>query len=114
LEERVEKEVHYLSGGNQQRVMLSRSIARQTDLLVFDEPTVGVDIVSRNIIYQLLTQLCEDGVSIILISSDLPEILNLSDRVYVFCNGSVRAELKGSDINEENVYANFFWQKKVA
>ncbi|ADE40013.1 sugar ABC transporter ATP-binding protein [Candidatus Puniceispirillum marinum] len=98
----------YFSGGNQQKLMLIRSLTRQFDLIIFDEPTVGVDVSTRAIIYEFIAELCANGVAIVLISSDLPEILNLSSRVYVFSKGQVRAELRGSTINETNVLSHFF------
>ena len=77
-------------------------------LFVFDEPTVGVDVATRVAIYQFIGQLCEAGAGILLISSELPEILNLSSRVYVMYRGALRAELSGADITEDKVLGNFF------
>lgn len=96
------------SGGNQQKLMLARSLTRKFDLLVFDEPTVGVDVGTRAAIYQFIAELCEQGAAILLISSDLPEILNLTNRTYVFYKGKIQAELAGDAINEANVLSHFF------
>lgn len=96
------------SGGNQQKLMLARSLTRRFDLIVFDEPTVGVDVGTRAAIYQFIAELCESGVAIILISSDLPEILHLTNRAYVFYKGKIQAELAGDAITEANVLSNFF------
>ncbi len=105
---RVERAVDHFSGGNQQKVMLARSLTRDFDLIAFDEPTVGVDVGTRAAIYEFIAQLCERGVAILLISSDLPEILHLCNRAFVFYRGRVQAELAGDAITEENVLAHFF------
>lgn len=103
-----ERDAGMFSGGNQQKLMLARSLTRQFDLIVFDEPTVGVDVGTRAAIYEFIAELCANGAAILLISSDLPEILNLSNRAYVFHQGRIQAELVGPEITEENVLSNFF------
>ncbi len=92
---RIERAVDFFSGGNQQKVLLARCLTRPVDVFVFDEPTVGVDVGTRAAIYAFIRDLCEAGAAIVLISSDLPEILHLSRRVYVFYRGRVQAELSG-------------------
>ena len=104
----IESDVSKFSGGNQQKVLLAKSVARDTSLFVFDEPTTGIDVGAKVEFYQFLQQLVSDGNGVLLISSELPEILNLSNRVYVVANGSIRAEFEGSAITEQNVLANFF------
>jgi ribose transport system ATP-binding protein len=96
------------SGGNQQKIVLARSLARDLRLLVLDEPTVGVDVASKAEIYGFLAELVEAGMGILLISSDLPEILNLCRRVYVIRNGSVAAHFTGQDITEASLLRSFF------
>lgn len=96
------------SGGNQQKVMLAKGLAQPISLYIFDEPTVGVDVVTRATIYQFFKTLCEQGAAILLISSDLPEVMNLSHRLYVTCDGRISAELSGADINEDQVISHFF------
>ena len=103
-----ERAADHFSGGNQQKIMLAKCLTREVDLFVFDEPTVGVDVGTRVAIYQFLRELCEAGAGILLISSDLPEVLNLSHRLYVFYRGRVQAELAGRDITEERVLSHFF------
>lgn len=103
-----ERDAGMFSGGNQQKLMLARSLTRKFDLIVFDEPTVGVDVGTRAAIYDFIAELCANGAAILLISSDLPEILNLSNRAYVFYQGRIQAELAGDDITEENVLSHFF------
>lgn len=105
---RVERPVGHFSGGNQQKVMLARSLTRAFDLIVFDEPTVGVDVGTRTAIYRFIADLCAEGAAILLISSDLPEVLNLAHRVCVFYRGRIQAELSGDDISEEAVLSHFF------
>jgi ribose transport system ATP-binding protein len=105
---RPEMRVEHLSGGNQQKVMLARSLTRRFELLVFDEPTVGVDMGARAAIYAFIAELAAAGMAIVLVSSDLPEILHLSHRVYVFYRGRVQAELQRNELSEEAVLAHFF------
>ncbi|WP_193370430.1 sugar ABC transporter ATP-binding protein [Pelagibius marinus] len=105
---RIERAVDHFSGGNQQKVMLARSLTRNYDLIVFDEPTVGVDVGTRASIYEFIVGLARSGVGIVLISSDLPEILHLTTRAYVFYRGGVQAELRAGELTEENVLAHFF------
>ncbi|QFI68770.1 Ribose ABC transport system, ATP-binding protein RbsA [Sinorhizobium alkalisoli] len=104
----LERAVEQFSGGNQQKVMIAKALAREIDFFIFDEPTVGVDVGTRASIYGLIGKLCEAGAGVLLISSDLPEILNLTHRAYVMYRGEVRAELHGADITQENVLGHFF------
>lgn len=104
----LERGVEQFSGGNQQKVMIAKALAREIDFFIFDEPTVGVDVGTRASIYELIGKLCEAGAGVLLISSDLPEILNLTHRTYVMYRGEVRAELHGPDITQENVLGHFF------
>jgi len=105
---RIERAVDHFSGGNQQKAMLARSLTRAYDLIVFDEPTVGVDVGTRAAIYEFIVGLAKSGTAIVLISSDLPEILHLTTRAYVFYRGRVQAELQADQLTEENVLAHFF------
>ena len=104
----LERAVDHFSGGNQQKVLLGKSLTRDVKLFVFDEPTVGVDVGTRVAIYDFIRALCEAGAAILLISSDLPEILHLPHRVYVMHRGRLRAELKGEEITEAAVLGHFF------
>ena len=104
----LERAVDQFSGGNQQKVLLAKALSREVRLFVFDEPTVGVDVATRVAIYEFIRDLCEAGAAILLISSELPEILNLSNRVYVMYRGSLRAELAGADLTEDKVLGHFF------
>jgi ribose transport system ATP-binding protein len=105
---RIERIVELFSGGNQQKVMLAKCLTRPVDVFVFDEPTVGVDVGTRAAIYSFIRDLCEAGAAIVIVSSDLPEILHLPRRVYVFYRGRVQATLEGDQITEENLLRHFF------
>jgi ribose transport system ATP-binding protein len=104
----IERAVEHFSGGNQQKVLLAKALTREVKLFVFDEPTVGVDVGTRVAIYEFIRELCEGGAAVLLISSDLPEILHLTNRAYVMYRGSLRAEIKGADITEDRVLSYFF------
>ncbi|KLT18026.1 sugar ABC transporter ATP-binding protein [Neobacillus vireti] len=98
--------VKNLSGGNQQKVVIGKWLTRNSDILIFDEPTRGIDIGAKDEIYKLLINLAEQGKSIIMISSELPEILRLSHRVIVMCEGMITGELQNDDnISQESIMA---------
>ena len=92
-----------LSGGNQQKVVISKWLLRDCDILIFDEPTRGIDVGAKSEIYKLMTQLASEGKSIIMISSDMPELLRLSDRVIVMCEGRVTGELDIAEATQEKI-----------
>lgn len=104
----IERSVGNLSGGNRQKVMLARGLTRQTRVFLFDEPTVGIDVGAKAEVYGLMKELVETGAAIVLVSSELPEVMNLSNRLYVMHRGRMIAELSGNDIKEETVLACFF------
>jgi ribose transport system ATP-binding protein len=104
----IEREVEHFSGGNQQKVLLAKCLTPEVKLYVFDEPTVGVDVGTRVEIYKFISQLCEEGAAVVLVSSDLPEILHLTNRVYVMYRGRVQCELSDAEISQENVLRHFF------
>ena len=105
---RIERNAEHFSGGNQQKVLLAKSLTRPVDAFVFDEPTVGVDVATRAAIYQFIRDLTEQGAGVLLISSDLPEVLHLSNRLYVMYRGQIQAELAADEIDEEKVLRYFF------
>jgi ribose transport system ATP-binding protein len=111
---RIERDVDHFSGGNQQKVMLAKSLTRDVSLYVFDEPTVGVDVGTRSAIYRFIAELCEAGSAILLVSSDLPEILHLSNRAYVISRGRVRSELIGAEIEQQTILSHFFERDEAA
>ncbi len=100
--------VAQLSGGNQQKVLFAKGLVHDVDLFVYDEPTVGVDMGTRSALYGLIRDLCEAGSGVVVVSSDLPEILHLCHRVYVMRRGRLVAELQGDAIAESTVLQHFF------
>ena len=101
----VDQLVKSLSGGNQQKAVLARWLALQPRILILDEPTHGIDVGSKAEIYQIMGRLAESGVSILLISSELPEILRVSDRIIVMHEGTIRATLNRDDATQERIMA---------
>ncbi|HEI8866742.1 sugar ABC transporter ATP-binding protein [Serratia sp. AKBS12] len=95
--------VSTLSGGNQQKVVIARWLNNDCNILIFDEPTRGIDVGAKAEIYQLMQQLTQQGISIIMISSELPEIIGVCDRVLVFRGGHIVAELTGDDIESNHI-----------
>jgi ribose transport system ATP-binding protein len=104
----IERRVAALSGGNRQKVMLTRGLMRDIDLFIFDEPSVGIDVGAKAEIYGLLKDLVEAGAAVLLISSDLAEVLHLSHRAYVMHEGRLVAELAGERLSEANLLSCFF------
>ena len=92
-----------LSGGNQQKVVLAKWIMAECDVLIVDEPTRGIDVGAKAEVYQALSDLAAQGKAVIMISSELPEILGVSDRILVMCEGKVTAELENNNLKEEDV-----------
>lgn len=95
--------VNNLSGGNQQKVVLAKVLLNQPEIIIFDEPTRGIDIGAKAEIYKMITGLATEGKAIIVISSELPEILGLSDRILVIRNGKLSAELNGATATQEEI-----------
>ena len=95
--------VSNLSGGNQQKVVLSKWIFSEPDVLILDEPTRGIDVGAKYEIYTLINALAEEGKAIIVISSELPEVLGLSDRIYVMNEGKIVGELNSDEASQENI-----------
>ena len=92
-----------LSGGNQQKVVIGRWLNNDCKVLIFDEPTRGIDVGAKAEIYELMRQLTQRGISIIMISSELPEVIGVCDRVEVFREGAIVADLEGEDINSNTI-----------
>ncbi|WP_436494997.1 sugar ABC transporter ATP-binding protein [Actinokineospora sp. HUAS TT18] len=101
----IEQEVRKLSGGNQQKVVLARWLARKPKVLILDEPTRGVDIGAKIEIYRVIDELAASGVAVLVISSELPEVLGLADRIVVMQSGRVTGELARAEATEEAVLA---------
>ena len=92
-----------LSGGNQQKVIIARWLIKNADIFIFDEPTRGIDVGAKSEIYTLMDELVKQGKSIIMISSELPEVLRMSDRIVVMCEGRKTGELDISEATQENI-----------
>ncbi len=92
-----------LSGGNQQKVVVAKWLIRNSDILIFDEPTRGIDVGAKSEIYTLMNELTREGKSIIMISSELPEILRMSDRIIVMCEGRITGELNIEEATQEAI-----------
>ena len=97
--------VSRLSGGNQQKVVLAKWLGRKPTLLIVDEPTRGIDIATKAEVHQLLVQLARDGVAVLMISSELPEVLRIGDRILVMREGRLTAEFGHADVSEEKIMA---------
>jgi ribose transport system ATP-binding protein len=95
--------VMFLSGGNQQKVVLSKWLCSQAELFIFDEPTRGIDVGAKVEIYEFINRLTSQGAAVIMISSELPEILGMSDRVLVMCRGAISGEFTAAQASQEKV-----------
>ena len=95
--------VNNLSGGNQQKVSVAKALATTPRILILDEPTRGVDVGAKSEIHRIISNLAKEGKSIILISSDLPEIIGMSDRVIVMKTGSLMGELTRAELSQQKI-----------
>jgi len=101
----LEQEIQYLSGGNQQKVIVAKWVNANPRLIIMDEPTRGIDVGAKAEIYNLMRRLVKQGTGIIMISSELPEIIGMSDRIVVMHDGQIMGELSPSDATEEGILA---------
>ena len=92
-----------LSGGNQQKVLIGRWLANDPEVLILDEPTRGIDVGAKYEIYCIIAELAKQGKSIIMISSEMSELIGMSDRVMVMCDGRVTGFIDGKDATQENI-----------
>jgi ribose transport system ATP-binding protein len=99
----IQQRVRNLSGGNQQKVVIGKWLTADTDILIFDEPTRGIDVGAKSEIYKLLNDLAHQGKSIIMISSELPEVLRMSHRIIVMCEGRITGELSAAEATQEGI-----------
>ncbi|MBA7470472.1 Ribose import ATP-binding protein RbsA [subsurface metagenome] len=98
-----EQQVNNLSGGNQQKVVLAKWLATKPEILIMDEPTRGIDVATKARVHEFISELIGEGLAIILISSEIPEILGMSDRVVVMHEGRVAALFNRQEANSENL-----------
>jgi ribose transport system ATP-binding protein len=108
------QKARYLSGGNQQKVVIAKWLTAEMDILIFDEPTRGIDVGAKQEIYHLLNELAKEGKSIIMISSELPEILRMSHRILVMCEGRLTGELTAEEADQEKIMTLATQRESVA
>lgn len=101
----IHKKIAELSGGNQQKALLARWLAMDPEILILDEPTKGIDVGAKAEIYRIIRDIAAQGISVIVVSSELPEIIGLSDRIYVMKSGRIVKELPAAEATEETVIA---------
>jgi len=101
----IEQNVGNLSGGNQQKVLLAKWMFAEPDILILDEPTRGIDVGAKYEIYCIINDLVANGKSVIMISSELPEVLGMSDRIYVMNEGKIAGELDAAEATQEKIMA---------
>ena len=99
----LKKQVKFLSGGNQQKVVLAKWLFSDCDIIIFDEPTRGIDVGAKTEIYRLMIDLARRGAAIIMVSSELPEVLGMSDRIIVMCEGRITGELSREEATQEKI-----------
>lgn len=92
-----------LSGGNQQKAMIARAMLTEAKVVIIDEPTRGVDVGTKTEIYKIVRDMADKGAAVLMISSELPEVIGMSDRVIVMCNGKISGEISASEATEENI-----------
>lgn len=97
------QQIRYLSGGNQQKVVMAKWLATKPRIMVLDEPTRGIDVGAKSEIYKLINRLTEDGIAVLLISSELPEVVGMSDRILVMYEGRVAGEIERPEFSEEKI-----------
>ena len=102
-----------LSGGNQQKVVVAKWLARNSRVVIFDEPTRGIDVAAKVEIYNLMNELKKQGIGVLFVSSEMPEVLGISDRIIVMCDGRVTGELDPRETTQNEVleYATRFESK---
>ena len=108
----VEQLVGNLSGGNQQKALVGKWIFAQPDVLILDEPTRGVDVGAKYEIYQIINQLVAEGKAVLMISSELPELLGMSDRIYVMNEGRLIAEMPTKEASQEIIMGHIMQDSK--
>ncbi len=99
----VSQEVKNLSGGNQQKVVVGKWLVRQAKIVIFDEPTRGIDVAAKAEIYNLMNKLKQEGIGVIFVSSELPEVLGMADKIIVMCDGRITGELSVQEATQDNI-----------
>ncbi len=96
-------QIQHLSGGNQQKVIISRWLAKDPEVLIMDEPTRGIDVGAKYEIYSIIGRLAKEGKTIIMVSSEMPELIGVCDRIMVMCEGQITGFVEGEDMNQEKI-----------
>ena len=111
----VEVEAGNLSGGNQQKVVVGKWLARNSRVVIFDEPTRGIDVAAKVEIYNLMNELKQQGIAVMFVSSEMPEVMGIADRIIVMCDGRITGELAAEEAtqNQKLTLATQF-EKKIA
>ena len=105
-----------LSGGNQQKVVVGKWLARNSRVVIFDEPTRGIDVGAKVEIYNLMNQLKQQGIAVMFVSSEMPEVMGLADRIIVMCDGRITGEITAAEATQDNILkmATSFETKKIS
>ena len=106
----VEQTAKNLSGGNQQKVVLGKWLVRDAKVVIFDEPTRGIDVASKVEIYNIMNELKAKGIGVLFVSSEMPEVMGMSDRILVMCNGRITGNLVSRETTQDEIlrYATQF------
>ena len=99
----IKSEVKNLSGGNQQKIVVGKWLMRDAKVIIFDEPTRGIDVAAKVEIYNLMNRLKKSGIGVMFVSSELPEVLGMSDRIIVMCSGRITGELSRDEATQEKI-----------
>ncbi|MBW7461030.1 ATP-binding cassette domain-containing protein, partial [Paenibacillus sepulcri] len=100
---KMEQEVQTLSGGNQQKIVLAKWLMTSPKLLILDEPTRGIDVGAKAEIYKMISRLAQEGMAILMVSSELPEVMGMSDRILVMGEGEIRGEFARGEMTQEQL-----------
>ena len=92
-----------LSGGNQQKVVVGKWLARNSRVVIFDEPTRGIDVAAKVEIYNLMNELKKQGIAVMFVSSEMPEVMGIADRIIVMCDGRITGELDARDVEQSEI-----------
>ena len=92
-----------LSGGDQQKVVVGKWLARNSRVVIFDEPTRGIDVAAKVEIYNLMNKLKQEGIGVLFVSSEMPEVMGMSDRILVMCDGRITGELSHEDATQDRI-----------
>ena len=99
----METEAGLLSGGNQQKIVVGKWLLRNSRLVIFDEPTRGIDVGAKVEIYQLMNRLKKQGIGVLFVSSEMPELMGLADRILVICDGRITGELSAAEASQSEI-----------